>query len=238
MQDIFLSGKPTGMETTSTEGRILAVLEEDAKASYAQIADRADVSKPGSGSRPARAGEPAGVHDRPAHRHADVMSGRIAVVTKSPLTGTVTDSHHGGWSGARLKWSGFDGLLFTGKAERPSYAVVEDGELTLHDAEHLWGKGVHETIEELEGEVDGSLGKNLSIMAIGPGGENEVKYGCIVNEDDRASGRGGTGAVMGSRTSRPSSSSRTDPREKLTQDELAKVNKQAMRISDRSDRAR
>ncbi len=127
------------------------------------------------------------------------MSGRIAICTKSPLTGTVTDSHHGGWSGARLKWAGFDGLLFEGEAEHPVYAYVEDGEVELHDASHLWGYGVHDTAEELEVEADGEYGKNLSIMAIGQGGENQVRYACIVNEDDRASGRGGTGAVMGSK---------------------------------------
>ncbi|GAB6860435.1 aldehyde ferredoxin oxidoreductase family protein [Haloplanus litoreus] len=128
-----------------------------------------------------------------------VMSGRIAICTKSPLTGTVTDSHHGGWSGARLKWSGFDGLVFEGQSEDPVYAVVEDGEVELRDASHLWGKGVHETRDTLEEEVDGSYGKNLSMMAIGPGGENEVRFSCIVNEDDRASGRGGTGCVMGNK---------------------------------------
>ncbi|MDQ2051747.1 aldehyde ferredoxin oxidoreductase family protein [Natronolimnohabitans sp. A-GB9] len=127
------------------------------------------------------------------------MSGRIAVCTKSPLTGTVTDSHHGGWSGARLKWAGFDGLLFEGQAEEPVYAYVEDGEVELRDAAHLWGMGVHETCETVEEEVDGEYGKNLSIMAIGPGGENEVRYACIMNEDDRASGRGGTGCVMGNK---------------------------------------
>ncbi len=51
------------------------------------------------------------------------MSGRMAVVTKSPLTGTVTDSHHGGWSAARLRWSGFDGLVFKGKASKPTYST-------------------------------------------------------------------------------------------------------------------
>jgi len=127
------------------------------------------------------------------------MSGRIAVCTKSPLTNTVTDSHHGGWSGARLKWAGFDGLLFEGQADEPVYALVEDGEVELRDASHLWGKGVHETRDTLESEVDGEYGKNLSMMATGPGGENQVRYACIMNEDDRASGRGGTGAVMGSK---------------------------------------
>ena len=94
------------------------------------------------------------------------MSGRIAVCTKSPLTGTVTDSHHGGWSGARLKWSGFDGLLFEGKSEAPVYAVVEDGEVELRDASHLWGKGVHETKDIVEEEVDGSYGKNLDRKSV------------------------------------------------------------------------
>jgi aldehyde:ferredoxin oxidoreductase len=126
-----------------------------------------------------------------------VMSGRIAVCTKSPLTGTVTDSHHGGWSGARLKWAGFDGLLFEGQSDEPVYAVVEDGDLELHDASDLWGKTVHEVRDELEERHEGAYGKNLSLMAIGPGGENGVNYACIVNEDDRASGRGGTGRVMG-----------------------------------------
>ncbi|PSP76831.1 aldehyde ferredoxin oxidoreductase [Halobacteriales archaeon QS_3_64_16] len=128
-----------------------------------------------------------------------VMSGRIAICTKSPLTGTVTDSHHGGWSGARLKWSGFDGLLFEGRADEPVYAVVEDGELSLHDASEVWGMDTHETRETLEEELDGSFGKNMSIMAIGQGGENEVSYASIVNEDDRVSGRGGTGCVMGNK---------------------------------------
>ncbi|ADB59561.1 Aldehyde ferredoxin oxidoreductase [Haloterrigena turkmenica DSM 5511] len=127
------------------------------------------------------------------------MSGRIAVCTKSPLTGTVTDSHHGGWSGARLKWAGFDGLLFEGEADEPVYAYIEDGEVELRDASHLWGEGFHDTRDTIEEEVDGAYGKNLSIMGIGPGGENGVKYACIMNEDDRASGRGGTGCVMGSK---------------------------------------
>jgi len=127
------------------------------------------------------------------------MSGRIAVCTKSPLTNTVTDSHHGGWSGARLKWAGFDGLLFDGQADEPVYAYVEDGEVELRDASHLWGKGVHETRDTIEEEVDGEYGKNLSIMTTGPAGENQVRFACIMNEDDRASGRGGTGAVMGSK---------------------------------------
>lgn len=125
------------------------------------------------------------------------LSGRMAVVTKSPLTGTVTDSHHGGWSAARLKWAGFDGLVFKGRAEKPVYAYVEDGKVTLHDASDLWGKHVHETIKLLQERHGG--GKDLSVIAIGPAGENLVKFACWMNENDRASGRGGTGCVGGSK---------------------------------------
>jgi aldehyde:ferredoxin oxidoreductase len=124
------------------------------------------------------------------------MSGRMAICTKSPLTGTVTDSHHGGWSAARLKWAGFDGLVFKGKAEFPCYAYVENGEVTMKDARDLWGKGCHETIEILQ-ERHGE--RDLSVIAIGPAGENLVKFACWINEHDRASGRGGTGCVGGSK---------------------------------------
>ena len=124
------------------------------------------------------------------------MSGRMAVVTKSPLTGTVTDSHHGGWSGARLRWAGFDGLVFRGKAKKPTYAYIENGVVTLKDASHIWGKNVHDTIKTVTQEY----GKqDLSVVTIGQAGEKLVRFAAIVNENDRASGRGGTGAVMGSK---------------------------------------
>ena len=164
------------------------------------------------------------------------MSGRIAVCTKSPLTGTVTDSHHGGWSGARLKWAGFDGLLFEGKADEPVYAVVEDGEVELRDASHLWGQGFHDTRDAIEEELEGSFGKNLSVMGIGEAGENEVKYACIMNEDDRASGRGGTGCVMGSKNLKAivvkSSTKMQKPADPET---FKKGHKQAMEVITESD---
>ena len=124
------------------------------------------------------------------------LSGRLAVCTKSPQTGTIVDSHHGGWSGARIKWAGLDGIVFKGKCDKPMYAYVEGGELSLRDASGLWGKSVHETVKALQ-EVHGQ--KDLSVMTIGRAGENLVSFACIVNEHDRASGRGGTGAVMGSK---------------------------------------
>jgi len=124
------------------------------------------------------------------------LSGRIAVCTKSPLTGTITDSHHGGWSGARLKWAGLDGIVFSGKADKPMYALVSEGDIKLYSAASLWGKGVHETVKALQKKYPG---KDVSVMAIGEGGENKVAFACVMNENDRSSGRGGTGAVMGSK---------------------------------------
>ncbi|HWS24033.1 MAG TPA: aldehyde ferredoxin oxidoreductase family protein [Anaerolineales bacterium] len=124
------------------------------------------------------------------------MSGRMAVVTKSPLTGTVTDSHHGGWSAARLRWAGFDGLIFSGKSNKPVYAYVTKDKVELKDASHLWGKNVHEVVKffkDLYGDAD------LSVIAIGQSGENLNKFACWINENDRASGRGGTGCVGGSK---------------------------------------
>ena len=124
------------------------------------------------------------------------MSGRMAIVTKIPLTGTVTDSHHGGWSAARLRWAGFDGLIFKGKAAKPVYLFVHDGQAELQDASEVWGKGVHDTVKffrEKHGE------KDLSVISIGPAGERLVKFANWVNENDRASGRGGTGCVGGSK---------------------------------------
>lgn len=124
------------------------------------------------------------------------MSGRLCVVTRSPLTGTVTDSHMGGWTAARLKWAGFDNIIFTGKSDKPVYLYVEDGKAELKDASDLWGKSTRDTIAALK-NLYGD--KDVSVMAIGQGGENLVRYAGWMNEDDRAAGRGGTGAVAGSK---------------------------------------
>lgn len=124
------------------------------------------------------------------------MSGRWACVTKSPLTGTVTDSHMGGWTAARLRWAGFDGLIIEGKADKPVYLFIENGQMEIRDASDVWGKDVHATVTHFE-EKYGA--KDLSVCAIGRAGEKQSRFAAWVNEDDRAFGRGGTGAVGGSK---------------------------------------
>jgi aldehyde:ferredoxin oxidoreductase len=124
------------------------------------------------------------------------MSGRWACVTKSPLTGTVTDSHMGGWTAARMRWAGFDGVIVEAAADRPVYLFVEDGQIEICDASEVWGKDIHATIEHFRQQYGA---KNLSVCAIGRAGENLSRFAAWVNEDDRAFGRGGTGAVGGSK---------------------------------------
>jgi len=127
---------------------------------------------------------------------AATMSGRLAVVTKSPLTGTATDSHQGGWSAARLRWAGYDGLVIRGRADKPVYLYVADGEVEIRDASEVWGKGVHETVAHFRDKYGE---KDLTVMAIGPAGETQVRFAAWINEDDRAAGRGGTGCVGGAK---------------------------------------
>lgn len=122
------------------------------------------------------------------------MSGRMAVVTKSPLTGTVTDSHIGGWTAARLKWAGVDNIIVKGKSDKPVYLYIEDGKAEIVDASDVWGKSTRETVKAMQ-EKYGE--KDLSVLTIGQAGENKVRFASFINEHDRAAGRGGTGAVAG-----------------------------------------
>ncbi|MED4753780.1 aldehyde ferredoxin oxidoreductase family protein [Brevibacillus choshinensis] len=124
------------------------------------------------------------------------MSGRMCMVTKSPLTGTVTDSHIGGWSAARLKWSGIDNVIFKGASDKPVYLFIENGQGELRDAGDLWGQGTRATVKAMQ-ERYGK--EDLSVICIGQAGENLVRYAGFMNENDRAAGRGGTGAVAGSK---------------------------------------
>ncbi|WHY87719.1 aldehyde ferredoxin oxidoreductase family protein [Neobacillus novalis] len=122
------------------------------------------------------------------------MSGRLCVVTKSPLTGTVTDSHIGGWTAARLKWAGIDNIIFTGKSDKPVYLYIEDGKAEIRDASDYWGTSTRAFIKAMKDQYGES---DLSVMTIGQAGENTVRFASFINEHDRAAGRGGTAAVAG-----------------------------------------
>lgn len=122
-------------------------------------------------------------------------SGRFSLVTRSPLTGTIFDSNSGGIWGVKLKRCGFDGVWITGKSRDPVYLKVSEDAAELRGAEGLWGKDVSETSQVIR-EAEGG---KVSVLAIGPAGENLVKFGSIMNDEHRALGRGGVGAVWGSK---------------------------------------
>lgn len=122
-------------------------------------------------------------------------SGRFEVVSKSPLTGFICDSNCGGTLAPHIKWQGYDAILIEGKSKDPVYLWSNDGKAELRDASGLWGKDVEETTRKLQEETD----KKAQVACIGPGGERGVKFACIMNDEHRAAGRGGLGAVMGSK---------------------------------------
>lgn len=121
-------------------------------------------------------------------------SGRWAVVTKSPHTGIFLDSQVGGHFGAALRRAGVDILIVRGKAEKPVYLYVENGEVQILDATPLWGKTIFETEDELKRVHPGA-----KVGSIGPAGENLVTFAIIGFDYYRQAGRGGAGAVMGSK---------------------------------------
>ena len=126
---------------------------------------------------------------------ASPSASRYSVVAKSPLTGIWGHANSGGSFGPALKRSGYDGIIFEGISPSPVYLKIIDGRAELCDAEHLWGKTVHETEDLLQGAWE----ERLTIASIGPAGENLVKYAAIMNNKHRAAGRCGLGAVMGAK---------------------------------------
>jgi len=122
-------------------------------------------------------------------------SARRCVVTKSPLTNIFLDSQVGGSFGVKMKKAGYDIIIVRGKSSSPVYLNVTDENSEIVDAENLWGKGCFYTEKTLKKE----LGKNISVASIGNAGEKLVRYACISTDMYRQAGRGGAGAVMGSK---------------------------------------
>jgi aldehyde:ferredoxin oxidoreductase len=123
-------------------------------------------------------------------------SGRFSVSTKSPLTGTIFDSNCGGTFGPELKKAGFDIIIVTGASQKPVYLLIRDGQVELREAKNLWGKNTSETEEAIRDELKN---QNVKVASIGQAGENLVRIASIISDKHRAAGRGGVGAVMGSK---------------------------------------
>jgi len=122
--------------------------------------------------------------------------GRNSIAARSPLTGRFGESQVGGYFGAELKRAGFDHVIVEGQAARPVYLWIHDGQAEIRDATALWGLDIVATQEAIRAELDDHL---VRTALIGPGGENLVRYACVMNDVNHAAGRSGMGAVMGSK---------------------------------------
>ena len=123
-------------------------------------------------------------------------SGRYSVAGISPLTGIWGEGTSGGYFCLSLRNSGYDALVFTGKSNEPVYLYINDGSIEFKDARTIWGKDSYESQDLIKKDLNQS---NLRVACIGQGGENLVKYGAIINDEGRAVGRCGLGALMGSK---------------------------------------
>ena len=122
-------------------------------------------------------------------------SPRVEVTTKSPLTGLIGTGNSGGHWGPRLKKAGIDSVMVRGASEKPSYLVIDEGDASLRDAGDLWGLDTYETTDELKRRH----GEEFSVMAIGPAGENQVRFAAPVFDKQHMPGRCHAGAVLGSK---------------------------------------
>jgi aldehyde:ferredoxin oxidoreductase len=121
---------------------------------------------------------------------------RMTASAKSPLTGAIGDSQCGGFFPAEMKFAGFDGIIIKGRAKSPVYLWLHDGEAEIRDASHLWGR--------ITGEAEAAIREELGdpktqVLQIGPAGEEQVRFAALINMCNRANGRTGMGAVMGSK---------------------------------------
>lgn len=120
-------------------------------------------------------------------------SGRHEIVSRSPQTNLLGESNSGGHFGYELKRSGIDGIVILGKAEHPEMVYIRNGDVSIEDATHLWGLDIYETQAKI------NKAEKFSVMTIGSAGENQVVFASVMNDEGRASGRTGMGAVFGSK---------------------------------------
>jgi len=120
---------------------------------------------------------------------------RYMVVTKSPLTGALAHSNSGGEFPTWMKRTGFDLFIFEGRASEPVYVLVNENQVEVRSAAHVWGKDTHETTDILKAETS----QEARVACIGPAGENLALMAAIMNDKHRAAARAGVGAVMGSK---------------------------------------
>jgi len=123
-------------------------------------------------------------------------AGQLTVTSKSPATNLYFKTNSGGHWSAELRYAGYDHIVITGSSEKPVYIYIEDENIEIRDADFIWGKDVRETNRILKEELND---EQVQVACIGPAGENLVKFAGIMVSVYHAAGRGGLGAVMGSK---------------------------------------
>lgn len=122
--------------------------------------------------------------------------GRFVICGRSPATGLWAESNCGGFWGPELRKAGYDGLWITGQAENPVFLWIDDGEVTIRPAKHLWGLDTYQTQEAVQTELGRS---KVRVASIGPAGESLIPFALILCDHGRVAGRTGMGAVMGAK---------------------------------------
>jgi aldehyde:ferredoxin oxidoreductase len=123
-------------------------------------------------------------------------SGRTVLIFRSLTSGGLGLTNVGGQLSPQIKKAGYDLIAFVGRASNPVYVAIEDDDVKIVDAPDVWGKGVRETEDAIKGALGGT---GWQLASIGPAGENGVAFSCVVTDKERAAGRGGGGAAMGSK---------------------------------------
>ncbi len=148
------------------------------------------------------------------------ISGRYSMGAKSPLTGLFLDSNAGGFVGPELAKAGYTAVIIEGKAEYPVYLSIKDEQIEIKDATHLWGKTVSEVEKTVKEEENESA---MRFISIGKAGENLVKIACTTSDLFRNAGRGGLGAVYGSKNLKAISIRGTKTLERGNKEEIKKI---------------
>jgi len=125
-----------------------------------------------------------------------IGASRYGIYGKSPLTNTYTESYSGGKTAPAIKATGYDVIIIQGRAKYPVYLEISDDGVKFHDAAEIWGKDTYATEDEVLSRIDVP---GARAVVIGPAGENSVRFACLENDYWRSAGRGGLGAVLGSK---------------------------------------
>ena len=132
----------------------------------------------------------------PTNGTGPLLAARYTVVSKSPVTGMWNDANSGGNFGPALRKAGYDAVFVKGISEKPVYVFIDNGNITFHDAADLWGKTIEQTEEAIRAQLDD---EKVCMASIGPAGERKSNMAAVINDNHRAAGRGGSGAVMGAK---------------------------------------